>query len=224
MRNFFHAILGLAVTVGSSGWAVAQEPGERERLAGAVAKVMHDAQSHEAAIRAGRERTLLCSQCHGETGNSVSPEIPNLAGQNPAYLLQQIEKFADGRRKNFVMRSLARSFTFEDKVNLAIYFSSMEVKPHEADRTLAAKGEPIFQTVCQACHGENGRGEQGYARLAGQRVKYVENTLKRFRDNAHMAEAQAEKTARHSVPMERVVQDLTDEQIAALANYIALLK
>lgn len=224
MRNFSRAFIGLVLTAGLSGWVVAQEPEERERLAGAVDKVMHDLESHQAAIRAGRERTLLCSQCHGETGNSVSPEIPNLAGQNPAYLLQQIEKFADGRRENFVMRSLARSFTFEDKVNLAIYFSSMEVKPVEADRAMAAKGEPVFQTVCQACHGENGRGEQGFARLAGQRVAYVEKTLQRFRDNAHMAKAQVAKTARHSALMEQVTKDLTDDEISALANYIALLR
>lgn len=223
MRNLVRGFVGLLFLVGIGGWAMAQDEAERERLARAVDKVVHDPESHRAAIEAGRERTLLCSQCHGETGNSVSPEIPNLAGQNPAYLLEQIEKFADGRRKNFVMRSLARSFTFEDKVNLAIYFADQEVAPVKADRTLAAKGEQIFQTVCKACHGENGRGDVGYARLAGQRVEYVEQTLKRFRTNAR-ERTDVSKMTRHNVRMEQIAKELTDEEIVALANYIALLK
>lgn len=223
MWNLFRGLVGLLLVVGFVGGAGAQDEAERERLARAVDKVLHNPESHRSAIEAGRERTLLCSQCHGETGNSVSPEIPNLAGQNPAYLLEQIEKFADGRRKNFVMRSLARSFTFEDKVNLAIYFASQEVEPVKADRELAARGEPIFQTVCQACHGENGRGDVGYARLAGQRVEYVEQTLQRFRANARQRTEVSQMT-RHNVRMEQIAKDLSDEDIVALANYIALLK
>ena len=224
MRKYSRALVGLALAAGLLGSAMAQDAAERKRLAGAVQEVMRHPEARQAAIRAGRERTLLCSKCHGETGNSVSPEIPNLAGQNPAYLLQQIEKFADGRRKNFVMRSLARSFTFEDKVNLAIYFSSMEVEPRQADPVLADKGKQTFQSVCQTCHGTDGKGEKGYARLAGQRIEYVERTLKRFRANARKGTEDGAEMTRHDIRMEQVTKNLSDQEITALANYIALLK
>lgn len=223
MWNYVRAVFGFVFVVGIASQALAQDQAERERMTRAVEKVLHDPASYDAAMEAGRERTLLCSQCHGVTGNSRSPEIPNLAGQNPTYLLEQIEKFADGRRKNFVMRSLARSFTFEDKVNLAIYFASQQVEPVDADPALAVRGEAIFTSVCQACHGANGRGDAGYARLAGQKVEYVEQTLKRFRANARQRLEPSQMT-RHNVRMEQVAQNLSDDEIIALANYIALLK
>jgi len=226
MQNVSRTIFTMAIVfaTGFHGLAGAQDLEERKRLIAEIERVTEDPQARKDAIEAGRERTLLCSKCHGKTGNRVEPGVPNLAGQNPAYLLEQIEKFADGRRDNFVMRSLARSFSFEDKRNLAIYFSSMAVDPPEADPALAAKGEKIFQTVCQRCHGEDGRGEKGYARLAGQQIDYVMKTLKRFRTNALKQNKYPEDIKRHSVRMEQVTQNLSDEEIEALANYIALLK
>ncbi len=79
------------------------------------------------AIAMGKQRALLCSQCHGKDGNSVKMDIPNLASQNPVYLLEQIQKFADGRRKDFVMNALAKNFSPEDKVNLTIFYANMRV-------------------------------------------------------------------------------------------------
>jgi cytochrome c553 len=37
--------------------------------------------------------------------------------------------------------------------------------------------------LCVSCHGATGKGEEGYARIAGQQIAYVENTLKRYRAN-----------------------------------------
>lgn len=214
----------LALMALFGGAAVGQEQqGERERLLARISEVKQDPARFEASVEAGRERTLLCSSCHGSDGNSTSPEVPNLAGQNAIYLLEQIEKFSDGRRKNFVMERLARSFTPEDKVNLAIFYSTSQVKPAVADEQLAQDGKRLFQNVCQTCHGVNGRGEQGYARIAGQKVDYMITTLHRFRDNAQHLVPEKEMK-RHSMLMEQVAQDLSDRDIEALANYIALLK
>jgi cytochrome c553 len=203
--------------------ALAQDDAERQKLLTVVTQVTQDQARHEAAIVAGRDRVVLCAQCHGEDGNSRTPDVPNLAGQNPTYLLEQIEKFNDGRRKNFVMQSLSRSFTLEDKVNISVYFASMRVKPVVADPVLAKEGQRIFQSVCKICHGEDGRGETGYARLAGQQTDYVVTTLKRFRENARQRSG-AVDMKRHDVRMEQVTHNLSDRDIAGLAAYIALLK
>lgn len=226
MRNAFRSCAvgaGLLAAGLAALPAQAQDEQERLQLLAMVNEVIKDDSRHEVAVDLGRERTLLCAQCHGEDGNSRTPDVPNLASQNPTYLLEQVEKFADGRRKNFVMQSLARSFTMEDKVNLAVYFASMPVKAVAADPLLAREGARIYDTVCQMCHGDDGRGETGYARLAGQQPLYVANTLKRFRANA-VAVLGDKDVKRHNVRMEQVSQNLSDRDIEALAAYIALLK
>lgn len=196
---------------------------ERERLMAEINKDIHNDDAHQEAIAAGKERSVLCSNCHGVDGNSVKGDIPNLAGQNPAYIIEQIDKFETGARKNFVMQTLAGIFTFKDKVNLAVYYTSQKVKPQGFDARLADKGKQIYRNVCFRCHGESGKGEEGYARLAGQQIDYVKMTLKRFRANATQT-ADEYDVKRSNVNMEQVTVFLTDEDIDGLANYIASMK
>lgn len=218
-------IIGVMTSIvyGSVLYAAAPQLTERERIMSEIEKDLHNQDAYQAAIRGGKERSILCGHCHGVDGNSTKPETPNLAAQNPAYIIEQIGKFADGRRKNFVMQTLASGFTFQDKVNLAVYFSSQNLKPVEATPELAAKGERVYKNVCFRCHGENGRGEEGYARLAGQKVDYVTMTLKRFRASAN-SEDVLDENQRRNASMEQVTARLSDKEIEGLAHYIALLK
>jgi len=170
------------------------------------------------AIAKGKERALLCSQCHGKDGNSVKPDIPNLASQNPTYLLEQIKKFADGRRKNYVMNALSKDFSSEDQINLAIFYASMEVKKLKTDVRLATIGQPLYASRCSLCHGEQGLGKANFARIAGQHPQYVELTLRRFRQNTKAT--LANKAKRRSFIMEGVVKTLSDEDIKTLAAYV----
>ncbi|HEY0634011.1 MAG TPA: c-type cytochrome [Gammaproteobacteria bacterium] len=195
----------------------------QEAILAQIAEIEKDPVKHQAAVEAGKERIMLCAHCHGLDGNSLREEIPNLAAQNPPYLIEQVQKFADGRRKNFVMQTLAANFTLEDKVNLAIYYNSQSVKPVGADPQLARKAAGLYKSHCQLCHGEGGKGEEGFARIAGQRPQYVITTLQRFRAAAqHTIEAADIK--RSNSRMEQVTQRLTDQEIEALAHYIALLR
>lgn len=215
------AMWGLPLQQSQAAKPVSAEPAEV--VLARINEISKDPARLQAAVEAGRERSTLCAHCHGVDGNSVRPEFPNLATQNPAYIVEQIGKFASGERKNFVMQTLAASFTLEDKVNLAIFFSNQSLKPIAADTVLAAKAATTFRNVCQLCHGENGRGEKGYARIAGQRPQYVINTLQRFRAAAQH-KVDADDIQRSSARMEQVTQALSDQDIEALANYIALLR
>lgn len=170
------------------------------------------------AMFAGEERALICGYCHGNDGNSLKPEVPNLAGQNPAYLLQQIGHFASGARKDFVMNSLASKLTEDDQINLAIFYTSQKVRTTRFDKARAVQGKRLYLKQCQGCHGVKGRGKTGYARLAGQQPVYIKMTLQRFRGNT---QSKTSGGKRRSAIMEAIVTNLADKDIESLAAYIA---
>lgn len=78
------------------------------------------------------------------------------------------------------------------------------------------KGREINGT-CAACHGELGQGgKKGeYPRLAGQRVKYLEQQLKSFRARQRV-----------NIPMYPYTQEreLSDEDVRDVAAYLAALE
>ncbi|MDH5446092.1 MAG: c-type cytochrome [Gammaproteobacteria bacterium] len=177
-------------------------------------------QLRQSASLSGQDRALICSYCHGSDGNSVKPDVPNLAGQNAVYLLEQIGRFARSERKDFVMNSLAREFSEEDQINLAIFYSGKKVKPARVDGQVAIRGKQTYQKNCKTCHGVKGLGSNQYARLAGQKRHYIEMTLKRFRASANN---EVDKKRRSKI-MESIASQLSDQQIQNLAAYVASLK
>lgn len=219
MVRYFRLLSSLVVI---ASLAVVDSPDSLAQRHNAVLEKLQqkldNAKQRADALVAGKERALLCGYCHGDDGNSIKPDVPNLAGQNPDYLLEQIGRFAREERKDFVMNSLASQFSEEDQINLAIYYAGQTVKAGKIDRTRAIQGKQIYVKNCQACHGSKGRGKQAYARLAGQRQAYIITTLKRFRDNAGSPAGQIK---RRSTVMEPIAGRLTDQDISNLAAYIA---
>ena len=69
-----------------AGTAVAQE--SAPAAAGAIT----------GSAEAGSAKAAVCTACHGVNGNSVNPEWPNLAGQNAAYVREQLEMFKAKKR------------------------------------------------------------------------------------------------------------------------------
>ena len=76
----------------------------------------------------GKELVLEkgCSACHSETGNSVTPTFPILAGQYESYLIQALTQYRGGHRKIPVMAGIAASLTEQDIQDIAAWFSSNE--------------------------------------------------------------------------------------------------
>lgn len=189
----------------------AENPLTAEQLANRFEHIRGNAIAYAAAVRGGGERVAFCSYCHGKDGNSVKPEVPKLAGQNAKYLFNQFERFAAGERKNFVMQELADQLTAQDRVNIAIYYSSLPVSVEAVDATLAGNGKIIYASLCHVCHGPDGHGKDEYPRLAGQKPDYVAVTLRAFRDQA----------AKHNDPtMLQIARTLSDEQVDAISAYL----
>ena len=171
-------------------------------------------------IALGRETADTWALCHGNDGNSVKPGEPSLDGQNPGYLFMQFEKFASGDRVDFtgVMQTMVSQLSDEQRIALAMYYSRARLRPQPFDAALAAQGRPLFERVCKNCHGADGSGSNEYASIAGQRIDYVNETLKLFRDGKSN-----KWRTRQSSLMTTFTKNLSDQEIFNLANYIASL-
>ncbi len=75
---------------------------------------------------AGRKKSTPCQACHGANGISVSPEFPNLAGQNQDYLEAALRHYKNGRRKNPIMQGMVANLSERDIEDLTAYFSSLQ--------------------------------------------------------------------------------------------------
>jgi len=119
------------------------------------------------------------------------------------------------------MNALSKNFSRDDKENLAIFYASMKVNPAKTNVQLAKKGQALYIKQCSSCHGKKGAGKSDYARLAGQKTHYVEMTLRGFRDSLKNSSKQAK---RNSAIMELIAKELSDDDVKALAAYVAQLK
>ncbi len=208
---------GLLATFLATGVAVAAETkGAKISLEERLVSVMQDPVAIQASIKAGKKVTLFCANCHGDGGNSSKSDIPNLAGQNPAFLLEQVKKFSDGRRRNDFMQGMIKAMSDEEKVSAVVFFTSQEVKPHASSNpALASHGKELFFKICQRCHGEQGRGNEKIARIAGQQPEYLTLSLKRYRDG----------TGERIDPlMASNTKNLTDADINALVAFVSGMK
>lgn len=164
----------------------------------------------------------VCSNCHGATGNPVSPNFPRLAGQQPDYIVTQLENFRSHHRSDPAgfeyMWGISRSFSDAQIKGFAEYFSKQTPLPGLAgDPALMAAGKEIYEkgagkeaTPCMACHGAKGEGLATFPRLAYQHADYMVKQLHVFR----------ETEGRPGTPMKEITHGLTDQQIVAVAAYL----
>ena len=208
--------LGLLVP----GWAVAQSPQARASanvdLVARLQEVTDSPRLTEQSLKLGRSVAAVCANCHGEGGNSLKPDIPNLAGQNPSYLLEQIRKFSIGMRRNEFMEGMIKALTADEKIGMVVFYSSQKVNVNtsKAAPALMAAGKKISPEICGRCHALDGRGNEKIARIAGQQVPYLMSTIKRYRSGA----------GRIDPLMMANTRTLTDADVEAVANYISRME
>lgn len=79
---------------------------------------------HASAADPAAETLDACRACHGRDGISAAADIPNLAGQRRAYLVQQLRAFRDGARKHDLMSPIAGQLSDADIDALAAFWSA----------------------------------------------------------------------------------------------------
>jgi cytochrome c553 len=166
----------------------------------------------------------VCSACHGPEGHSVSPVFPNLAGQQPAYIILQLEAFRGHVRGDpnaqAYMWGMASQLNDETMKALADYYSAQKPAQVKAgDPALMAEGEKIYThgiptqgvPACASCHGASAEGTGAFPRLGGQHVDYLVAQLLGFQSGV-----------RANAPiMLTVVRSMSPEQMEAAATYAA---
>ena len=75
----------------------------------------------------GRNLAAACANCHGTNGLSQQG-MPKLAGQQRAYLAQQMQDFRAGKRPATIMHQIAKGYSDEQIEALAAYFSAQKAR------------------------------------------------------------------------------------------------
>lgn len=177
------------------------------------------ANAHAADIAAGKEKAELCSGCHGEAGISQTENIPSLAGQPDQFLQWQLVFFRAGARKNEQMQPIIEQINNDDIRNLGAYFASLtppKASTPDDNPDLSKKGaQAAVGRRCASCHTDSFAGTKAVARLAGQREEYLLKALHDYKSSVRSGGGMA--------AMAEVAYPLSEEEITALAHYLAHL-
>lgn len=164
---------------------------------------------------AGRKVAAVCANCHGDRGHSSSEQIPVLAGQNPDYLVEQVRKYIDGRRRNVFMEGVLKALSVDETAGMVMFYAQQNAEPQSGQpAAVVEQGRKYFAKVCVACHGVDARGTAHMPRLAGQHPGYVLASLKHF---------STKDGVRNSAEMEMVVREMSEADMRAVAAYVATL-
>lgn len=77
-------------------------------------------------VAEGEKKASFCIQCHGINGITDNTNVPNIAGQNEGYLIDQLRNFRDGLRRSTPMRMVTQNLSDEDIADLAAYYRSLD--------------------------------------------------------------------------------------------------
>ena len=175
--------------------------------------------AHAADTAAGKEKAELCVECHGEGGISQTENSPSLAGQPDQFIQWQLVFFRSGTRKSEEMQPIAEQLNNDDIRNLGAYFASLAPprasKPDD-NPDLSRKGaEAAAGRRCASCHTDTYAGTKAVARVAGQREDYLLKALHDYKSGVRSGGGMA--------AMAEVAYPLSEEEITALAHYLAHL-
>ena len=171
------------------------------------------------------ERAVPCLACHGESGQSETPEIPSLGGEPAPYLLIQLYMFREQQRaspekKNDqmiqVMTEMTRGFTDDDLRNFSDFLAKVPAPKPPAETGDAARMQRaatlITQYRCNSCHGLDLAGRDNVPHIANQREDYLAKTLREYKTNDRRG---------YDGTMAEALAPVSDEQILDLAYFIA---
>lgn len=172
---------------------------------------------------AGKTKSAACAGCHGADGNSPNPLWPKLAGQDPQYLVKQLQDFKIGKRKDAMMAPFAMGLSEQDMADIAAYFAGQKTGPGTAVASADAVklGERLYRggnaksgvSACMSCHGPSGHGiPPRFPRVSGQHAAYTEKQMLAFKSSQRNNDGET---------MTRIAFRMSEAEIKAVAQYMA---
>lgn len=187
----------------------------------------HAANDGETLAKQGASGAPPCLTCHGANGEgNAAAGFPRLAGLSAEYQEKQLHDFASGKRDNPVMAPIAKALSDQQIEAVGHYYAGLEAPstaPDAPQSQLDAGRELVVNGMwgenlpaCVSCHGPGARGVgTEFPALAGQHAGYLEGQLKAWQAKQRHNDSNGLMAA--------VAEALDDEQIKAVAAYLATL-
>jgi cytochrome c553 len=140
-------------------------------------------------VQAGKTAAAACGGCHGESGVSVTPGMPSLAGLDPKYTVAAMKAYKGGQRESELMKSMLASVTDAAMDNIALYYALQKPARSQA----AAAGDKTAGAAaaagCAGCHGADGvSANSAFPSLAGQDAAYLASALGAYKQGTRKDE------------------------------------
>jgi cytochrome c553 len=154
--------------------------------------------------QAGEPLTAVCGSCHGARGVGRDPMVPNLAGQEPVYLVNAIKAYRSQARSH---EDMVTDKTDQEIENIAAFYSIQQAG------SMLEAGDQVEEIIakCERCHGSAG-GESSMVvpTLSGQKPEYLLRVMKEYRDGD-----------RGSSMMHKMSSGYSDELLQEIAAHYA---
>ena len=210
---------GLGLAVASAALAAAALSAPSSKVAWTIETVRL---VRSGAPAHGKKLHEDCASCHGDFGIIDTPDVPNLAGQDPFYTFKQLQDYKDGSRPSPIMGEAVKDLSDRDMADLAAFYASQPPAPvparapagNPAAGRLAALGDGArLMPACDACHGRDAGGLPSYGMpdLRGQKFDDLSLQLTTFRSGERANDVYR--------VMREVCKALTDAEISALATH-----
>ncbi len=141
----------------------------------------------------GDEAVDRCNACHGEGGQSDTPDIPSIGGFTDFAIMELLDTYRLGLREarpvtlpdgtETSMEDVVNALSEEDEWTVSAYYSKQRWRPPEQpfDADLAALGARIHEEQCDNCHHDGGRDpEFDLPITAGQWREYLVAEFENF--------------------------------------------
>ncbi len=174
------------------------------------------------------QRAMACTACHGPQGRAAPDGYyPRLAGKPAGYLYNQLINFRDDRRHYGLMTQLLTPLTDDYLMEIAQYFSQLEV-PYPAPAPTNASPALLQQGRQLAMQGDTARNIPACVQCHGQAMTGVAPNIPGLlglpRDylNAQLGAWKAGQRRAHAPDcMKDVVTKLSLEDINAVGSWLA---
>ena len=138
-----------------------------------------------------------CFNCHGPGGQSVTPEMPIIAGYSAQYIIDTMTEYRHSERPCHEARyvtgphkgqtddmcRIARELTIRETEAIADHLSRKPFIPakQKFDAEKAKRGEKTHYRTCENCHEDGGSAaSDDNGIIAGQWTQYIRHQMEEF--------------------------------------------